>query len=94
VAAARLRSGWAAPQWLGHLRGGVGGRDGSRRTTLIFAIVASVLICVHFLGFTGTLAAIADNIVHWNLSPTLVLIGILVPYLFLGSSSTASAWCC
>jgi TRAP-type C4-dicarboxylate transport system permease large subunit len=55
-----------------------------RTTALIFAIVAGVLIYVHFLGFTGTPAAIASNIVHWNLSPTVVLIGILALYLFLG----------
>ena len=55
-----------------------------RTTSLIFAIVAGVLIYVHFLGFTGTPAAIANKIVHWNLSPTVVLIGILCLYLFLG----------
>jgi tripartite ATP-independent transporter DctM subunit len=55
-----------------------------RTTSLIFAIVAGVLIFVHFLGFTGTPAAIANTIVQSGLSPTVVLIGILVLYLFLG----------
>ncbi len=56
----------------------------ARTTSLIFAIVAGVLIYVHFLGFTGMPAAMADRIVHLNTSPMLVLIGILVLYLFLG----------
>ena len=55
-----------------------------RTTALIFAIVAGVLIYVHFLGFTGTPAAIANKIIHWDLSPMVVLIGILCLYLFLG----------
>ena len=55
-----------------------------RTTSLIFAIIAGVLIYVHFLGFTGAPAAIADWIVHLNVSPMVVLIGILVLYLFLG----------
>jgi tripartite ATP-independent transporter DctM subunit len=55
-----------------------------RTTSLIFAIVAGVLIFVHFLGFTGTPAAIANGIAQSGLSPMLVLIGILVLYLFLG----------
>ncbi len=55
-----------------------------RTTSLIFAIVAGVLIYVHFLGFTGTPAAIANGIVHLDVSPMVVLIGILCLYLFLG----------
>jgi TRAP-type C4-dicarboxylate transport system permease large subunit len=55
-----------------------------RTTALIFAIVAGVLIFVHFLGFTGTPAAIGKAIVQSGLSPTMVLIGILLLYLFLG----------
>jgi tripartite ATP-independent transporter DctM subunit len=55
-----------------------------RTTSLIFAIVAGVLIFVHFLGFTGTPAAIANGIAQSGFSPTLVLIGILLLYLFLG----------
>lgn len=56
----------------------------ARTTALIFAIVAGVLIYVHFLGFTGMPAAIADWIVHLNLPPTTVLGGILMLYLVLG----------
>ncbi|MCW5745956.1 MAG: TRAP transporter large permease subunit [Alphaproteobacteria bacterium] len=55
-----------------------------RTTSLIFAIVAGVLIFVHFLGFTGTPAAIADGITHLNVSPTVVLVCILAFYLLLG----------
>jgi tripartite ATP-independent transporter DctM subunit len=51
----------------------------ARTTSLIFAIVAGVLIYVHFLGFTGMPAAIADWIVHLDLPPTTVLGGILMP---------------
>jgi tripartite ATP-independent transporter DctM subunit len=55
-----------------------------RTTSLIFAIVAGVLIFVHFLGFTGTPAAIADSIVHLPVPPMVILIGILLLYLVLG----------
>jgi tripartite ATP-independent transporter DctM subunit len=55
-----------------------------RTTSLIFAIVAGVLIYVHFLGFTGTPAAIASGIAHMNVSPTLILVCILALYLVLG----------
>jgi TRAP-type C4-dicarboxylate transport system permease large subunit len=56
----------------------------ARTTALIFAIVAGVLIYVHFLGFTGMPAAIADWIVHLDVSPVVVLICILCLYLVLG----------
>ena len=56
----------------------------ARTTALIFAIVAGVLIYVHFLGFTGMPAAMANRIVHLQVSPMIVLIAILVLYLFLG----------
>lgn len=56
----------------------------ARTTALIFAIVAGVLIYVHFLGFTGMPAAVSDWIVHLNLSPMLVLICILLMYFVLG----------
>jgi len=56
----------------------------ARTTALVFAIVAGVLIYVHFLGFTGMPAAMADRIVHMGVSPTLVLICILALYLVLG----------
>ena len=55
-----------------------------RTTSLIFAIVAGVLIFVHFLGFTGTPAAIAKGITEIDVSPTVILIGILALYLILG----------
>ena len=56
----------------------------ARTTSLIFAIVAGVLIYVHFLGFTGTPAAIANAIVHWEIPTIVVLIGILALYFVLG----------
>jgi tripartite ATP-independent transporter DctM subunit len=56
----------------------------ARTTALIFAIVAGVLIYVHFLGFTGMPAAIASWIVHLDVSPAVILICILVLYLVLG----------
>lgn len=56
----------------------------ARTTALIFAIVAGVLIYVHFLGFTGMPAAIADWIVHLDVPPVVVLICILALYLVLG----------
>ena len=56
----------------------------ARTTSLIFAIIAGVLIYVHFLGFTGMPAAVAEWIVGLEMSPTLVLICILALYLVLG----------
>jgi tripartite ATP-independent transporter DctM subunit len=55
-----------------------------RTTALIFAIVAGVLIFVHFLGFTGTPGAIAKGITAMDVSPMVVLICILALYLVLG----------
>ena len=56
----------------------------SRTTALIFAIVAGVLIYVHFLGFTGMPGAVAAFIVKFDVPPMVVLIGILSLYLGLG----------
>jgi tripartite ATP-independent transporter DctM subunit len=56
----------------------------ARTTALIFAIVAGVLIYVHFLGFTGMPAAIAEWIVDLKLPTTVIMIGILCLYLVLG----------
>lgn len=56
----------------------------ARTSAMIFAIIAGVLIYVHFLGFTGMPAAIADRIVHLDLPPVVVLIGIMALYLVLG----------
>ena len=56
----------------------------ARSTAMIFAIVAGILIFVHFLGFTGMPAAVSDTIVGLDMHPTLVLICILALYLFLG----------
>jgi len=56
----------------------------ARTTALIFAIVAGVLIFVHFLGFTGMPGVIAKSIVGLDMPPTVVLIGILALYLVLG----------
>jgi len=56
----------------------------ARTTALIFAIVAGVLIFVHFLGHTGMPAVLADSIVSLDVHPTVVLICILALYLVLG----------
>ena len=56
----------------------------ARTTALIFAIVAGVLIYVHFLGFTGMPAAISNWIVRLDVPPIVVLICILCLYLVLG----------
>jgi tripartite ATP-independent transporter DctM subunit len=56
----------------------------ARTSALIFAIVAGVLIYVHFLGFTGMPGAVAGFIASLDLPPTVVLVGILALYLVLG----------
>ncbi|MEK9724855.1 MAG: TRAP transporter large permease subunit, partial [Rhodospirillaceae bacterium] len=56
----------------------------ARTTSLIFAIVAGVLIYVHFLGFTGMPAAVSEWILALNMPTMVVLICILLMYLFLG----------
>ncbi len=56
----------------------------ARSTAMIFAIVAGVLIFVHFLGFTGMPAAVSETIVGMDAHPTLILVAILALYLFLG----------
>ncbi len=56
----------------------------ARASALIFAIIAGVLIFVHFLGFTGMPQALATTIVHMDVNPTIVLICILALYLVLG----------
>ena len=56
----------------------------ARTTAMIFAIIAGVLIYVHFLGFTGMPAAVADRIVHLEVPTLLILIGILLLYFVLG----------
>ena len=56
----------------------------AKTTGMIFAIVAGILIFVHFLGFTGMPGAIAESIVHLDAPPMVILICILLLYLFLG----------
>lgn len=56
----------------------------ARTTALIFAIVAGVLIYVHFLGFTGMPAAVAEWIITLQMPTIVVLIGILGLYFVLG----------
>ncbi len=56
----------------------------ARTTSVIFAIVAGVLIFVHFLGFTGMPAALVAGIVEMDQSPMVILIAILAVYLVLG----------
>ncbi len=56
----------------------------ARTTSMIFAIVAGVLIFVHFLGFTGMPAKLAETIVGLDTTPMLILIAVLGLYLVLG----------
>ena len=56
----------------------------ARSTAMIFAIIAGVLIFVHFLGFTGMPAAVSDSIVTLDMHPTVILVCILAMYLVLG----------
>lgn len=55
-----------------------------RTSSLIFVIIAGVLIFVHFLGFTGMPGAVASTITNLPVPPTVILIGILALYLVLG----------
>ena len=56
----------------------------ARSTAMIFAIIAGVLIFVHFLGFTGMPAAVSAGILSLDAPPTVILICILAMYLVLG----------
>lgn len=56
----------------------------ARTTSMIFAIVAGVLIYVHFLGFTGMPGAVAQFIVGLDAPPMVVLIGVMALYFVLG----------
>jgi tripartite ATP-independent transporter DctM subunit len=56
----------------------------ARTSSLIFVIIAGVLIFVHFLGFTGMPGAIAKSITSLDVPPMVILIGILALYLVLG----------
>lgn len=56
----------------------------ARTTAMIFAIVAGVLIFVHFLGFTGMPAALSESILSMDVNRYYILIAILGMYLMLG----------
>jgi TRAP-type C4-dicarboxylate transport system permease large subunit len=56
----------------------------ARTTAMIFAIVAGVLIFVHFLGFTGMPASLAEVILGMDVNRYVILIAILAMYLMLG----------
>jgi C4-dicarboxylate transporter, DctM subunit len=56
----------------------------ARTSSLIFVIIAGVLIFVHFLGFTGMPGAVASAITDLPVPPMMILIGILALYLVLG----------
>lgn len=56
----------------------------ARASSLIFAIVAGVLIYVHFLGFTGMPGTVAKWITGFDVPAMVVLIAILALYLVLG----------
>ena len=56
----------------------------ARTTAMIFAIVAGVLIFVHFLGFTGMPAALSESILSMEVNRYYILIAILAMYLMLG----------
>ena len=56
----------------------------AQATSMIFAIVAGVLIFVHFLGFTGMPAQLAESIVQIDAKPIVILVAVLALYLVLG----------
>ena len=56
----------------------------AQATSMIFAIVAGVLIFVHFLGFTGMPAQLAESIVQIAAKPIVILVAVLALYLVLG----------
>ena len=56
----------------------------ARTSSLIFVIIAGVLIFVHFLGFTGMPGAVASAITDMPVPPMVILIGIMGLYLVLG----------
>jgi tripartite ATP-independent transporter DctM subunit len=56
----------------------------ARTSSMIFAIVAGVLIFVHFLGFTGMPGAVAKFIADLDAPPLVILACILALYLVLG----------
>ena len=56
----------------------------ARTTSMIFAIVAGVLIFVHFLAFTGMPGVVAETIAELDAPPLMILVCILALYLVLG----------
>jgi tripartite ATP-independent transporter DctM subunit len=55
-----------------------------RVTVMLFAIIAGVLVFMHFLGFTGFTRTMTQAILDLNVPPVVILIGFLLIYLLLG----------
>ncbi len=55
-----------------------------RTTAMIFMVIWGVMIFVRFLAFTGMPDSLTESIVAMDLSPTMVVILVIVLYLFLG----------
>lgn len=55
-----------------------------RVTVMLFAIIAGVLVFMHFLGFTGFTRTMTETILGLDVPPIAILIGFLLVYLLLG----------
>ncbi|MEB2317043.1 MAG: TRAP transporter large permease [Pseudomonadota bacterium] len=55
-----------------------------KTTAMIFMVIWGVMIFVRFLAFTGMPDSLTESIVAMNLSPTMVVILVIILYLFLG----------
>ena len=56
----------------------------AKLTVMIFSIIWGVLVFVRFMGFAGLPAAFADLLTGLDMSPTLIIIMILIGYAILG----------
>ncbi|MBI2321087.1 MAG: TRAP transporter large permease [Chloroflexi bacterium] len=59
-------------------------QDTGRITVMLFAIIAGVLVFMHFLGFTGFTKTMTEAILGLDVPPLVILIGFLLIYLLLG----------
>lgn len=59
-------------------------QETGRITVMLFAIIAGVLIFMHFLGFTGFTKTMTEAILGLDVPPIVILIGFLLIYLLLG----------
>ena len=56
----------------------------AKLTVMIFSIIWGVLVFVRFMGFAGLPAAFADFLTGLDMSPTLIIVMILIGYAILG----------